>query len=284
MNDDPPDRMPPGSLSEDDDLPLRRPYLDDEDDSHLALTQPADAAPDVFVRPDEFTRRAEYPRRDEFQRGAPLEETAAHPYDDLAPSPSSVPLPITPSPASPPPAYPSPDPFPQRRRRRRSARERRDSSLYLPWWSLLVLVGVVALAALLALAGANLLGGQFAPGGETPIVIVITATPTPLPSPTPPPTHPLPTDVPGATAPPEGEPLEPFVGATVQVLAEQLNIREGPGLGFEPQFLAPQGSRFRVIGGPQEADNYVWWQVQYLDNPDQQGWAAQEFLEVVAEP
>ncbi len=240
---------------------------------------------------------------------ANLEETAVHPArqrdDDLPPV--SVP--------PPPPLYGGLDyrsstngPTPPSRKRRRTARERRDSGLYLPWWSLLILVAGVALVATVVILALTSLGGQFAPGGETPVVIVITATATPTPTRTPgPPTPtrpPLTPTVPSAilatsgTGEPEIEgtlagtsaitppPATPAirVGAQVEVVdvgAAGLNVREGAGTGFRVLLIAREGSRFEITGGPEESGDFTWWQIRSLDDPTKEGWAVADFLNVL---
>lgn len=207
-----------------------------------------------------------------------------------------------------PPANPTPlyggygEPNEPRRKRGRTARERRDSGLYLPWWSLLVLLAGVALVATLGILGLGSLGGRFAPGGETPVVIVITSTPTRQPTvrptlintPTPFSFAPSPTALavlPSATPAiglltPAPEALELRVGATIEVIdvgTAGLNVRDGAGTAFRVQFIAREGSRFEVIGGPEEANDFTWWQLRGVENPDQTGWAVADFLSVVAD-
>ncbi len=219
-----------------------------------------------------------------------------------APSPpiSSGESAYTVPPAPPPPVYGGYDDRPRRRRRGKTARERRDSGLYLPWWSLLILLAVVAFFAALLFMGLNLLGGQFTPGGETPVVIVITSTSTPrptatpfVPSPTPVVTA-TPTAIIGAVGspapdtaavPPPGVSDDLSIGAVVTVTdvgQAGLNIRQGPGTGFPVLFIAAEGSQFEIIGGPEEGGGFIWWQVRDPQDVTQQaGWAVQDFLVAV---
>lgn len=216
----------------------------------------------------------------------------------------------TPPPTMPPPAAAYGNPPPPRRRRRKTARERRNSGWYLPWWSLLIMLGIVGFFVTLLLLGLNMFGGQSEPGGEPVVIIITEPTETPFPTrvftstPTPRPFLPS-TTLPTATNIPDqgiitestlpvadGLPTEaPFVdqsvfriGATVAVIADALNIREGAGTSFTPVTLAQNGSLWRIVNGPQPADDFIWWQLQNPEDPLQQGWAAEEFLEVVLEP
>ena len=179
------------SQADDDELPLRRirreppepepaPWVVGPDVTPLA----GDDLDELPVRPisrDDIPSRgygapAGYEPPTEYDVAGGYDATGDYepPRGQDAPAPYSVPQ-TTP----PPPLYGGfSDPQGRSRRRRKTARERRDSGLYLPWWTLLILLGGVALIATLGILGLSALGGQFAPGGETPVVIVITSTPT----------------------------------------------------------------------------------------------------------
>lgn len=203
---------------------------------------------------------------------------------------------------------------PARKRHGRTARERRDSGLYLPWWSLLIMLAVVTFFAAFLFMGLNLLGGQFAPGGvtNTPVVLVITSTPTLPPTFTQPPTMPpmlasptvvgvppvatlLPTETSDGSPPlifspvptdvPQPDPnVALSIGATIAILGTEgagLNVRSGAGVIHEVLFIAPEDSRYEVIAGPLEADGFVWWQIRSLDDPLRLGWGVVDFMAVV---
>ena len=64
---------------------------------------------------------------------------------------------------------------------------------------------------------------------------------------------------------------------------DKLNIRNIPSLvGSQVLFREDEGKRFEIIGGPQEADGYTWWQ---LRDPQlqAQGWAVAIYLRTVTE-
>ncbi len=199
---------------------------------------------------------------------------------------AAAPLPIPTASYYPPPEAPPMPPA----SRRGSARARRESGLYLPWWSLLVMLALVGGLAFGALLIVNTLGGQAAPGGATPIVIVITATytvgppasQTPIPLPptlTPPP--PLPTIAPSVTLPPGNF----VVGANVQVIGvgpSGLNVRSGPGTQYTAKFLGHDSDIFVLKEGPQSASGEEWWHIQDPNNPNNDGWASRRFLTVIA--
>ena len=64
---------------------------------------------------------------------------------------------------------------------------------------------------------------------------------------------------------------------------DKLNIRNIPSLtDSQVLFRENEGKRFDIIGGPQEADGYTWWQVR---DPQFQveGWAVANYLRTVTE-
>ena len=64
---------------------------------------------------------------------------------------------------------------------------------------------------------------------------------------------------------------------------DKLNIRNRPSLSnSKVLFRENEGKRFDIIGGPQAADGYTWWQVR---DPEFQvtGWAVANYLRTVAE-
>jgi len=72
------------------------------------------------------------------------------------------------------------------------------------------------------------------------------------------------------------------VGTRVRV-TQNLNVRTGPGLQYpeieDPDYLgyAPAGALGTVIGGPSEADGYIWWKIQY--DAGFTGWSVENGLE-----
>jgi hypothetical protein len=161
--------------------------------------------------------------------------------------------------------------------------------MYLPWWSLLVMLAVVGGLSLGAFLVVNTMGGQAIPGGSTPLIVVITATFTvgppasesPIPvKPTLTPTRALPTIAPTASLPPGDVAL----GATIQIVGvggSGLNVRSGPGKQFTAKFLAQEGEKYTVKDGPQTASDEEWWFIEDAANPNNAGWAARRFLQVV---
>ncbi len=213
-------------------------------------------------------------------------------------------------PAQPPPPPPRRSAAPPARAtpRRGRARSRRDSGLYLPLWSLaLVLVIVMATVAGLVLLVLSI-GGNEAPEAP-PVVIVSSPVPTDRPagfaaSPATPTIPPELDPISGGSAPPSVPPLRMdgptlpaveftatpmtiIVGRQVRVIdvgAQQLNVRDAPGVtGSTVVFRAEEESTFNVIGGPQQADGLTWWQIEDPFNLTRTGWAASNYLQAIAD-
>ena len=81
-------------------------------------------------------------------------------------------------------------------------------------------------------------------------------------------------------------PIPLSVGLQAEVYGvgnDKLNIRNRPSLtDSQVLFREDEGKRFDVIGGPQEADGYTWWQVR---DPQFQveGWAVANYLRTISE-
>ncbi len=94
-------------------------------------------------------------------------------------------------------------------------------------------------------------------------------------------------ETPGAPAEPSQPPAvggKLAVGQTVEVTGtgkNKLSFRAGPGTDYKIIRLIKDGTKLTIIGGPEEADNYTWWQMKTKDG--QVGWAVEDFLEPVKE-
>jgi hypothetical protein len=171
----------------------------------------------------------------------------------------------------------------------RAAVNKRESGLYLPWWSLIIMLVFVGGAALGAWLVVDQLGGNAPVGGQTPIVVVVTSTYTvgPPPSLTPIPqpatiTAPaaLPTVAPTGTLPPG----DFVIGATVEVVGVGiggLNVRASPGTDAVIRLRAFDTERFVLREGPQQASGLEWWRIEDPTDSTRTGWAARNFLTVV---
>jgi hypothetical protein len=95
-----------------------------------------------------------------------------------------------------------------------------------------------------------------------------------------------PTDTPPAAPPTDvGITNDPItVGAQVKIVdtgPTGLNFRKEPSRSAEKLRTLPEGNIYEVIGGPQNADGLVWWQ---LKDPSDgtTGWGAADYMRVVA--
>ncbi len=256
MSDDPEDYSPYG----DDEVPDTRPVTPPPRGSRRRI--PADDLPRAYSRPA-LSRRTQ---------------------DEPPTPPRSAP--------TPPPVYSPPRASRGkhgRQQRPTAAVDRRDSGLYLPWWSLVIMLVFVGCAAVGALLVVNSIGNNAAVGGETPIVIVITSTftagppasPTSVPMPaTITPTAPLPTIPPTASLPPGNF----AIGERVKVVGvglSGLNVRSAPGIGSTIKFRASDDEQFVLKEGPQIASSEEWWYIQDPNDENRGGWASRRFLTVL---
>lgn len=294
MQDQPPERQTPNPAQPDKPAPLER---DLDDTGHSQDTRYVAARPPEPVAP---------PRRQGRPAQGPVANKPPRPADPAPRTPNVRPT-TPPAPGYPPPSATgqppyAPPPHSAQRARPRTQTPPSESGLYLPWWSLVILVGVVGLAAFGTLYLASTLGQTSAPGNQTPRVQVITAPPTlsqafadsagaanapqastggsGIPQAAAPATVPLPTPVPSQTLPPG----EFQVGTRVRVVGvglSGLNIRSAPGLGGSQRFLAYDDDEFVLINGPEDADGLEWWRIEDPDDPERQGWAARNYLEAV---
>jgi len=154
--------------------------------------------------------------------------------------------------------------------------------LFSPW--ILIVALVLAVGSILSL----LLILNWSRPPRTPVGVVTaaltivsapTATLTPSSTPLPPTQNP---DEP--PAPPEGE---LGIGAFVKISGTEgagLRIRAQPGLDYQPLFLGMEDEVFQIDDGPQEGDGYTWWYLVAPFEPNRNGWAVSNYLQVIQEP
>lgn len=200
-----------------------------------------------------------------------------------------------------PPRRSAPPPTMYQRKGQTAALTPRDSSLYLPWWSLaLMLVGVLVLSFLIVVAIA-LLGGAANPANRDPIIVIVTAPPTPIGQPASsggatnggsqvlmgqnPPAS---LDLQGPTLPAvqfTATPVTIEIGKLVIVAGvdgDELNVRDNPGvIGTSIVRRVAEGTVLTIVDGPRQADGFTWWQIQSADQTIK-GWAVSNFLQVAS--
>jgi hypothetical protein len=156
------------------------------------------------------------------------------------------------------------------------------SAGYIPWWMLLVLV--LGFGLMFAVSWALVLASRAsAPPQPSPTAVIVVVFPTaappgsqstvavtPLPQPTP-------------TVPPA--PAGPInLGNSVRVVGtggDGLRLRVGPSLQEDANFLALENEVLVVQSGPTIADGFTWWFLVDPTNDTRNGWAAENYLEVV---
>ncbi|HHB89772.1 MAG TPA: SH3 domain-containing protein [Anaerolineae bacterium] len=171
---------------------------------------------------------------------------------------------------------------------RRYQPRRRQQRPRSPWAALLIPFLAILITGGLFYVLATMLGGGIVPT-PTPTVVVgeisqgqPTPTP-PEPTPTPTPETPTPTPTPEEPTPTPTLPPDVLqVGGKATVNAEAgLRVRSGPGTSFDLVITLPYGMVVDIIGGPERADTYTWWQIEFStpDGEKQQGWVAGDFLD-----
>lgn len=167
--------------------------------------------------------------------------------------------------------------------RRYHLRQQRPRSA---WVSLLIPFVAILITAVIFYAAADRLTG------DASSALDATPSPTPTRAVTSTPTPPLPTPTPQPTPtplPPTPTPLPPLavlqVGAEATVNAESgLRVRSGPGTSFDPVTTLAPGTIVKITDGPQRADTYNWWKIQFdsEEGGQNEGWVAGDFLDAGA--
>lgn len=155
------------------------------------------------------------------------------------------------------------------------------------WLGLGVVVTIIGIALALLLVSSLLAREPLTTAMPEPTIIRLTAPPTVAPSPTvlaPTPT-PIPTFTPAPTRDLAAPPESITVGYYARVAgtgSAGLTLRGGPSTLTTSLQNVAEGTVMQVIGGPEEADDFIWWQVRLLSG--QEGWVAGRFLEPAAAP
>lgn len=155
------------------------------------------------------------------------------------------------------------------------------------WLGLGVAVTIIGIAIALALVNSLLAREPLAASMPTPTIIRLTAPPTVAPSPTvlaPTPT-PIPTFTPAPTRNLAAPPESITVGYYARVSgtgSAGLTLRGGPSTLTTSLQNVSEGTVMQVIGGPEEADDFIWWQVRLPGGAE--GWVAGQFIEPAAAP
>ena len=166
----------------------------------------------------------------------------------------------------------------QRRYQARRVQQRPRS----PWAALLIPFLAILLTAALFYFVFNLIGGPAnpTPTPEPPTPVPTAVPPSPTPAPPTPTPEPSPTSEPATPTPATLDVLR--VGGVATVNADAgLRVRSGPGTNYDPVTTLPPGTVVDVIGGPERADSFTWWQIRFAlaDGGQGEGWVAGDFLD-----
>ncbi|MGI8643513.1 MAG: cupin domain-containing protein [Thermomicrobiales bacterium] len=71
------------------------------------------------------------------------------------------------------------------------------------------------------------------------------------------------------------------VGSTVVTNDSQINLRDAPNTSAEIVTVLDEGTTLVVISEPVEGENFTWYEVQSLDDPNLRGFMAGDFLDIV---
>ncbi|CAN5794108.1 hypothetical protein BH24CHL4_BH24CHL4_16570 [soil metagenome] len=72
-------------------------------------------------------------------------------------------------------------------------------------------------------------------------------------------------------------------GALVESNSEGVNVRSGPGTSFEVVTQVFIGDQMRITGEAEEADSFLWWPIELVNDPSVTGYIADDFIELVEE-
>lgn len=218
---------------------------------------------------------------------------------------------VPPPPAAQPPSYSAPPRTagPRPPRRPTPPQTRADSGMYLPWWSLVILVATVGIGScgLLAIvSNADFMSGFINPGDKTPEIIVVTqetfnsssnnnannnsaappgSVPTAIPiAPTEQQVFATPTTRPRSAA---GCPIGVLI-AVSNTGDVGLAVRNEPIQGNNITYVAAEGEQFRIIGGPEtsiasDGSEIEWCHLQGALATSVDGWGSVEYMTVIDE-
>lgn len=92
---------------------------------------------------------------------------------------------------------------------------------------------------------------------------------------------PPPTDVPAEEAPVEEAPADTggtFADGDTVVVIEPLNLRPEPSATGDPIAQLAVGDELTIVGGPQEGEDFIWWEVLQSDGATS-GWVVENYIE-----
>lgn len=259
--------------------------------------------------PQQGQTPSELPRRGYDSSGRRMSPPPPPPRQTQQPTPSLGSVP--PPPSAQPPSYSAPPRTagPRPPRRPTPAQTRADSGMYLPWWSLVILVATVGIGAcglLFAVGESGWADGIINIGDQTPEIIIVTqenftsnsGNNANNNSAAPPGS--VPTGIPIATteqqvfATATTRPRS-AAGCPIGVLIAVSNtgdvglaVRNEPIQGNNITYVAAEGEQFRIIGGPEtsiasDGTEIEWCHLQGALATSVDGWGSVEYMTIIDE-
>lgn len=74
------------------------------------------------------------------------------------------------------------------------------------------------------------------------------------------------------------------VGMTIKVEgtgADGLRMRKNPGTEQEVLYIAPEGTTYEIVDGPEIKDSLIWWKLESKQDRNQTGWSVQDYFSVI---
>jgi hypothetical protein len=177
-----------------------------------------------------------------------------------------------------------PDPRDKRKRR-----DEKQPTEPIPWLWLVggILVTLIGLVISILLLRSFLLREPLEVSAVDPTVIVLTAPPSPtwtaIPDMAIPTVQPTFTPVPTPDVAVAPDAITPgYYAVVVNTDNVGVTVRGGPSTSNAPLTVAAEGSTLLVVDGPEEANEFLWWQIQLEDGTE--GWVAGDFIEPTTAP
>lgn len=190
---------------------------------------------------------------------------------------------------------------PQGYRPRPPRHSEQKGSLYLPCWSIALMLFAVLIVSFAIVGAIYLLGASgVGLGNPTPIIRIITAAPPESQQVLQPTVQAPSTQVISGQNPPsnlqlQGPTLEAIqftptpasirIGSRVVVEGvdvETLNVRDSAAINEQNiNFRAFEGETFIVVEGSAQGSGFTWWRIQDPDDPTRVGWAVSNYLTVI---
>lgn len=156
-----------------------------------------------------------------------------------------------------------------------------------PWLAGGIIITLIGFGLSVVLLRSFLLRDPLPVNSIEPTIIVLTAPPSPTWTPIPdvaiPTVQPTFTPVPTPDVAVAPDTITPgYYAVVVNTDNVGVTVRGGPSTSNAPLTVAAEGSTLLILDGPEEANEFLWWQVRLEDGTE--GWVAGDFIEPIAAP